>query len=273
MSTNLENSAVATGWEISVFIPIPKKGNAKECSNYCTIVLISHVRKSENENESCSVVSDSLWPHGLYSPSNYPGHDTGVGSHSLLQGIFPTQGSNPGLPHYRKILYQLNHQRSSNASKIMFKIFQARFQQCVNWTLPNVQTRFRKGNGTRDQIANIHCIIEKAREFQKYSLKAFDCVDQYKLWEILKEMGISGHITWLLRNLCTGQEATFKTRHGTMDWFKTEKKYIKAVYCHCTYLTYMQRTSCEMLDWINHRLKSRLLGEISTTSSMNIIPF
>ena len=160
-----------------VFIPIPKKGNAKECSNYCTIALISHASKRENENESCSVVSESLRPHGLYSPWNSPGHSTGMGSHSLLQGIFPTQGSNPGLPHCRQNLYQLNQQGSSNTSKVTFKIVQAMFQQCVNWTLPDVQTGFRKGRGTRDQIANIHCIIEKAREFQKYYLK--------NLWEIL----------------------------------------------------------------------------------------
>ena len=98
-------------------------------------------------------------------------------------------------------------------------------------------------------------------------------MDQHKLWEILTEMGIPDHITCLLRNLCTGQEATIKTIHGRKDWFKTEKMYIKAVYCHYTYLTYMQSTSCEMLDWINHRLKLRFMGEISTTSDMNIIPF
>ena len=88
-------------------------------------------------------------------------------------------------------------------------------------------------------MANIHRVIEKAREFQKtiyfcfikYA-KAFDCVDQNKLWKILKEMGILDHIICLLRNLCAGQEATVRTRHGTMDWFKTGKEYIKAVYYH-----------------------------------------
>ena len=154
-----------------VFIPIPKKGNAKECSNYCTIALISHASKSENKNEICSVVSDSLQPHGLYSPWNSPGHSTGMCNHYLLQGIFPTQGSNPGLPHCRQNLYQLNQQGISNASKVTFKIVQAMFQQYVNWTLPDVPTGFRKGRGTRDQIPNIHCIIEKARKFQKYYLK------------------------------------------------------------------------------------------------------
>ena len=117
-------------WKRSNFIPIPKKGNAKECSNYRTIALISH------------------------------------------------------------------------ASKVMLKMLQARFQQYVNHELPDVQAGFRKGKGTRDQIANTHCIIGKAREFQKnfyfcfidYA-KAFDCVDHNTLWKILKEMGIPDHLT------------------------------------------------------------------------------
>ena len=141
-------------WKRSVFIPICKKGNAKECSNYRTIALISH------------------------------------------------------------------------ASKVMLKILQARLQQYVNQELPDVQAGFRKGRGTRDQIANILCIIEKAEEFQKninfcfidYS-KAFDYVDHNKLWKILKEMGIPDHLICLLRNLYAGQEATVRTRHGTTDWF------------------------------------------------------
>ena len=115
----------------SVFIPIPKKGTAKECSNYCTIALISH------------------------------------------------------------------------ASKVMLKILQARLQQYVKRELPNVQAGFRKGRGTRDQIANICWIIKKAREFQKNMYfcfidyaKAFDCVDHNKLWKILKEMGIADHLTY-----------------------------------------------------------------------------
>ena len=123
MQENLENLAVAKGLEKLVFIPIPKKGNAKECSNYHTIVLISH------------------------------------------------------------------------ASKVMLKILQARLQQYVNCELPDVQAGYRKGRGTRDQIANIHWIMEKAREFQKYMYfcfidyaKALDCVDHNKLWKILKEM-------------------------------------------------------------------------------------
>ena len=141
MPANLENSAVATGLE--KVIPIPKKANAKECSNYCTIALISH------------------------------------------------------------------------ASKVMFKILQARLQQYMNCELPDVQCCFRKGRGTRDQIANIRWMTEKAREFQKniyfcftdYA-KGFDCVDHNKLWKILKEVGLPDHLTCLLRNLYAGQKAT-----------------------------------------------------------------
>ena len=135
-------------WKRSVFIPIPKKGNAKECSTYRTIALISH------------------------------------------------------------------------ASKLMLKILQARLQQYVNRELPDVQAGFSKGRGTRDHIANIHWIMEKAREFQEKKIyfsfidyaKAFDCVDHNKLWKILKEMGIPDHLTCLrLRNLYAGQEATVRT--------------------------------------------------------------
>ena len=159
MPANLENLAVATDWKRSVFIPIPKKGNAKECSNYRTIVLISH------------------------------------------------------------------------GSKVMLKILQARLQQYVNRELPDVQTGFRKGRVTKDQIAIIRWIIEKAREFQKniyfclidYT-KAFDCVDHNKLWKILKEMGILDHLTFLLRNLYAGQEATVRSGHGTTDWFQIGKE-------------------------------------------------
>ena len=137
---------------MSVSIPIPKKGNAKECSNYHTIALISHT------------------------------------------------------------------------SKVMLKILQARLQQYANRELPDVQAGFRKGRGTRDQIANICWIIKNARELQKniyfcfidYT-KAFDCVDSNKLWKILKEMGIPDHLTCLLRNLYMGQEGTVRTGHGIMD--------------------------------------------------------
>ena len=109
----------------------------------------------------------------------------------------------------------------------------------MNHELPDVQAGFRKGRGTRDQIAKICWIMEKAREFQKniylYFIdyaKAFDSVDHNKLWEILKEMGIPYHLICLLRNLYAGQEATDRTGHGTTDWFQIGKEYVKAVYCH-----------------------------------------
>ena len=112
----------------------------------------------------------------------------------------------------------------------MFKILHARLQQYVNQEILHEQAGFRKGRGTRDQIANICWIMEKAREFQKniyfcfidYT-KAFDCVVQNKLWKILKEMGIPDHLTCLLRNLYAGQEATVRTGHGTMHWFQMGK--------------------------------------------------
>ena len=165
-------------WKRSVFISVPKKGNAKECSNYCTIALISH------------------------------------------------------------------------ASKVMLKVLQARLQQYVNSELPDVQAGFIIGRGTRDQIANICWIMEKAREFQKniyfcfidYA-KAFDCVDHNELWNILKEMGIPDHLTCLLRNLYAGQEATVRTGYGTIDWFQKGKGAHQAAYHHPSSLTYMQSSS------------------------------
>ena len=114
----------------------------------------------------------------------------------------------------------------SHASKVMLNILQARLQQYVNHELPDVQAGFRKGRGTRDQVANIQWIIEKGREFQKNMYfcfidyaKAFDCVDHYKLWKILKEMGLSDHLTCLLRNLYGGEGAKVRTGHGTTGWF------------------------------------------------------
>ena len=146
-------------WKRSVFIPIPKKGNPKECSNYCTIAFTSH------------------------------------------------------------------------ASRVMLKILQDRLQQYMNRELPDVQAGFRKGRGTRDQIANILWIIEKAREFPKNIYFCFywlhqslqRCGSQKKLWKILKEMGIPDHLTCLLRSLYAGQEATIRTGHGTTDWFQIGK--------------------------------------------------
>ena len=142
---------MATGME--KFIPVPKKGNAKEFSSYHTISLISHARI------------------------------------------------------------------------VMLKILQVRLQQYVNQELPDVQAGFRKGRGTRDQIANIHWIIEKAGEFQKniyfcfidYA-KALDCVDHNKLWKILQEMGMPDHLTCPLRNVYAGQEETVRTGHATTNW-------------------------------------------------------
>ena len=120
--------------------------------------------------------------------------------------------------------------------KVMLSILQASLQQYINQQHRDVQDRFRKGRGTRDQIASIHWIIEKAREFHKniyfcfidYN-KAFDCVNHNKLWNILKEMGIPDHLTCLLGNLYEGQEATVRTRHETMDWFQIGKLYAEYI--------------------------------------------
>ena len=139
-------------WKRSVFIPIPKKGSAKDCSKYHAVVLILH------------------------------------------------------------------------HSKVMLKILQTRLQQYINRELPDTQAGFGKGRGTRDQIDNNWWILQKARKFQKniyfYFIdydKAFDYVDHNKLWSFLKEMGIPDHLICLLRNLYTGQAATVRTRHGTID--------------------------------------------------------
>ena len=118
----------------------------------------------------------------------------------------------------------------SHACKVMLKILQARLQQYVNCELPYIQAGLRKGRGARYQIANIHWIIEKAREFQKniclcfidYA-KAFNCVDHNKRRKILQEMGIPDHLTCLLSNLYAGQEATVRTGHRTTDWFQIRK--------------------------------------------------
>ena len=126
-----------------------------------------------------------------------------------------------------KLLHNCTH---LNTSKVILKILQARLQQYVNRELPDVQAGFRKGRETRDQIANICWIMEKAKEFQKniyfcfidYA-KAFDCVEHNKLWKILKEMGIPDHLTCLWRNLYAGQEATVRTGHGRTDWFQIGK--------------------------------------------------
>ena len=119
----------------------------------------------------------------------------------------------------------------------------------------------------------------KKQEFQKniyfcfidYA-KAFDCVDHNKLWKIMKEMGISDHLTCLLRILYAGQEARVRTGYGTTDWFQIEKEYVKTVYCHPAYLIYRQSTSWEMLGWRKHKLESRLPGEIVIMSDIQMTP-
>ena len=174
---------------MSVFIPIPKKGNPKECSNYSTTALISH------------------------------------------------------------------------ASRVMLKILQARLQQYVNCELPVVQAGFRKGRGTRDQIANIHfCFIDYA--------EAFDCLEHNKLWKILKEIRMPDHLTCLLRNLYTGQKATVRTGHGTTDWFQIWKGVRQGcILSPCLfnlYAEYIMRNAGPD----EAKLESRLPGEISITSDM-----
>ena len=135
----------------------------------------------------------------------------------------------------------------------MLRILQARLQQYVNHELPEVQAGFRKGRGTRDQIANIRWIIERARKFQKKTYfcfidyaKAFECVDHNKLSKILQEMGIPDHLTCLLRNLYAGQEATVRTGYRTTDWFQTGKGVHQGCILSPYLLTYIQSTSCKM---------------------------
>ena len=122
--------------------------------------------------------------------------------------------------------------------------------------------------------------MENVREFHKniYSCfidypKAFDCADYNKLWEILKEMGIPEHLNCLLRNLYAGQEAIVRTRHGITDWLKFGKGVQQPVYCHPAYLTSMHSTSSEIPGLMNHKLESRFLGELSTTSNIQMMLF
>ena len=161
----------------------------------------------------------------------------------------------------------------------MLKILQARLQQYMSHELPNVQAGCRKCKGTRDQIANIHWIIEKAREFQKniyfcfidYA-KSFDCVNHNKLWKILQEIGIADHLTYLLRNLYAGQEATARTGHEMTDWFQIGKGIRQGcILSPCLfnlYAEYILRNAG--LD--EAKLESGLLGEISITSDMQMTP-
>ena len=148
----------------------------------------------------------------------------------------------------------------------------------MNCEFPDVQAGFRKGRGSRVQTANIQWIIKKAREFQKniyccfidYT-KAFECVYHNKLWKIFKEMGITDHLTCLLRNQYAGQEATELDMDNRLvpDWERcTSRLYIVTL----AYLTYMQSTSSEILGWMKHKLESRLLGELSIASDMQMTP-
>ena len=161
----------------------------------------------------------------------------------------------------------------------MLKILQDRLQQYVNRELPNVQAGFRKGRGTRDQIARIHWIIEKAREFQKninFCLidygKAFDCVDHNKLWRILQEMGTPDCLTCLLRNLYAGQEAAVRTGHGETDWFQIGKRVrqvcISSPCLFNLYAEYIMRNAGPE----EAQAGIKLAEEISITSDMQMTP-
>ena len=194
-------------WKMSVFIPIPNKSNAKECSNYRTISLISHARK------------------------------------------------------------------------IILKIVQARLQQYVNHELPDVQAGFRKGRGTRDHIANIHWIIKKWESSRKTSISALlnilkpltmwittNCGKFLRRWEYQSTWPASWEIYMWFRK----QQLELDMEQHTGS--KSGLEYVKAVYCHPAYLTYMQNTSWGMLGWMKHKLESRLLGEIWITSDMQMTP-
>ena len=155
----------------------------------------------------------------------------------------------------------------------MFKILQAGLQQYMTWELPDVQTGFRTGRGARDEIANICWIIEKARDFLRniyfcfidYA-KPFDCVGHNKLENSERD----GNTSWEICMHVKKQQLELNIEKWT--GFKLGKEYVKAVYCHPTYLTYMQSTSCEMLGWMKNKLESRLLGEISIISDMQMTP-
>ena len=206
MLANLENSAVTMGLEKVNFHSTPKKGNAEEWWNYCTIALISHT------------------------------------------------------------------------SKVMLKILQARLQQYMNWELPDVQARFRKGRGPRDQIANICWIIKKAQEnFKKPSISASlatlkpftvwittNCGKFFKRWEYQTTLLASWETCMQVKK----QQLELDMEQQTDS--KSGKEHIKAVYCHSAYLTSMQSTSLEVPGWMKHKLESGMPGEISITSDMKM---
>ena len=155
----------------------------------------------------------------------------------------------------------------------MFKILQAGLQQYMTWELPDVQTGFRTGRGARDEIANICWIIEKARDFLRniyfcfidYA-KPFDCVGHNKLENSERD----GNTSWEICMHVKKQQLELEIEQQTGS--KLGKEYVKAVYCHPAYLTYMQSTSCKMPGWMKNKLESRLLGEISITSNMQMTP-
>ena len=149
----------------------------------------------------------------------------------------------------------------------------------MNREIPDVQAGFRTGRGTRDQTAIIHWVTEKARELQKNTFfcfidyaKAFDCVDHNKLWKILKEMRISDHLPVSWESCMRVKKQQLEPYMEQLTGSILGKKYDKVVYCHSAYLTSMQSTSWEISGWMNHKLESRLLREISTTSDMQMTP-
>ena len=159
----------------------------------------------------------------------------------------------------------------------MLKILQARLQQYVNHEMPDVQAGFRKGRGTRDQISNIHWIIEKAREFRKNICfndcdKAFDSVDHKKLENPSRDGNTKPLYLSPEKPVCRLRSKSLGPGTEQRTGSKLGKEYVKAVYCHPAYLTYMQSTSCKMPGWMKNKLESRLLGEISITSDMQMTP-
>ena len=156
----------------------------------------------------------------------------------------------------------------------MLKILQARLQQHVNRGLSVVQAGFRKGRGTRDQIANIWDHRKTKRILEKHLLlfidyaKAFDYVGHNKQWKILKEMGIPDTLPASCETCMQVKKQHLEPDMEQQTGSRLGTEYVRAVYCHLAYLTYMQSTSCEMLDWMKHRLESRLQEEISITSDM-----
>ena len=199
-------------------------------------------------------------------------------------------------------MFKLQHNCTHLTRWVMLKILQARLQQYVNRELPDIQAGFRKGRGTREQIANIRWLErylldlllwkkqECSRKKKKTHLfllcwlyqslyfcfidytKAFDCVDHNKLWKILQEMGIPDQLTCLLRICMQIGKQQLELDMEQQTGSKSGKEHIKAVYCHPAYLTFMQSTSCEMPGWMKHKLESRFLGEISITSDMQMAP-